>query len=76
MNKKRSEKILTCKEEIKAYIGGCSDYMFKKYISLGMPARYDDGRWTAHAENIDEFFKLYTRVSMKQQIDQIPEESP
>ena len=72
---KKSEKILNCKEEIKDYIGGCSDYMFKKYITLGMPARYEDGRWLAFADNIDKFFMAYTNVSMKKSLDQIPEET-
>lgn len=75
MKKKQSNKILTCKDEIMDYIG-CSKHLFDKYVKSGLPARYEDGRWTAHADNIDEFFKLYTRVSMKQHIDQITEESP
>ena len=66
----KSPKILTSKEEIKAYCGGISDYMLKKYVAAGLPARYEDCRWIAHADNIDDFFKKYTRVNMKN----IPEE--
>lgn len=62
---------MTSKEEIKTYIGNVSNYKFKKYIKLGMPARYDDGRWTAHIDNIDDFFKAYTKVSMKNAPDEI-----
>lgn len=64
-----SKKILGSKDEIKDYIGGVrgaiSDYMFKKYVGYGLPARFDDGRWIAHADNIDEFFRMYTKISMK-----------
>ena len=69
-----SQKILGSKEEIKTYVGNISDYTFKKYIESGLPARYEDGRWIAHAENIDEFFKIYTRVSMKNKLPQIMQE--
>jgi hypothetical protein len=71
--------LLTSKESIKSYITDisngdpCSDYLFKKYIEKGLPARFDDNRWLAYSENIDEFFKLYTRVSMKNVLNQIDE---
>ena len=58
-------KILTSKDEIKAYLGNLSDYLFKKYIERGMPARYEDRRWIAHADNLDEFMKAYTRIQLK-----------
>ena len=60
----RTSKILGCKQEIMDYIP-CSDHLFEKYVNAGMPARYDDGRWLAHADNIDEWFKMWTRVQMK-----------
>lgn len=60
----RSHKILGCKQEIMDYIP-CGELLFEKYINDGMPARYDDGRWLAHADNIDEWFKMRTRVQMK-----------
>jgi hypothetical protein len=68
---KPSDKFLSSKQEIKTYLRNCSDYMFGKYIKAGMPARWEDGRWSAHADNIDEWWKLYTRVSMKNIIDKI-----
>lgn len=58
-------KLLASKDEIKTYLGNISDYMFRKYIEAGMPARFEDSRWLAHAENIEEFFRSYTRVSMR-----------
>ncbi len=57
-------KILQTKEEIKTYLNNISDYQFKKYIEKGMPARFEDGRWIAHTDNLDEFFRAYTRISM------------
>ena len=72
----KSKKILTSKDEIKAYIGNVSDYLFKKYIKKGMPARFEDGRWVAHAENLDEFFRKYTKVYMKNLPNESPQEIP
>jgi hypothetical protein len=57
-----------------AYIGNASDYIFKKYIKMGMPARYEDNRWIAHTDNIDEFFRQYTKVSMRKMMETIPED--
>ena len=73
MTTKQNSKLLTSKDEIKEYLGNISNYLFKKYIEKGMPARFEDNRWLAHIENIDEFLKAYTRVSMRKNIDQIPE---
>jgi uncharacterized protein YaaR (DUF327 family) len=73
MTNKQNSKLLTSKDEIKEYLGNISNYLFKKYIEKGMPARFEDNRWLAHIENIDEFLKAYTRVSMRKKIDQIPE---
>jgi hypothetical protein len=71
MTIKKSDKILSSKEEIKSYIGGISNHLFYKYIKCGLPARYEDNRWTAHTENIDNFFRAYTMISMGKVIDQI-----
>ena len=68
-----SKKILTSKQEIMSYVGA-SDYLFKKYIQLGMPARFEDNRWVAHSDNIEDWFKQYTRVSMRKIMENIPEE--
>ena len=38
---------------------------FDKFIKMGMPARLIDGSWHAHADNIDQWFKQITAVSMK-----------
>lgn len=72
-NNTRSKKLLTCKQEIMDYLD-CSKDRFKKYIEAGMPALYEDGRWTAHTDNLDEFFKRYTFVTMKNKINIIPDD--
>ena len=73
--RRMSQYILASKEEIKIYLGGISNHLFYKYIKMGLPARFEDNRWCAHTENIDNFFKAYTKVSMSKMLDQIPENS-
>ena len=63
-------KILSCKEEIKEYLGNISDYMFRKYVKRGMPARCEGREWIAYSDNLDEWYKQYTRISMKNAIDE------
>jgi hypothetical protein len=67
-----NKKILTSKQEIMDYIG-CSWRTFKRYVEAGLPARYEEGRWMAHSDNIDEFFKKYTFVNMKKELANIPD---
>ena len=62
-------RILMCKQEILDYLG-ISDEMFKSFVRIGMPVRYVGGRCIAHPDNLDEFFKSFTRVSSKD----VPEE--
>jgi len=65
----KSTKILICKEEIKEYLG-ISDHIFRRYVALGMPARYEEGGgWVAYTENIDKWFQVYTKISMKKMLD-------
>lgn len=72
----KSTKILSSKEEIKEYIGNISDYEFEKYRKAGMPMRYEKGGgYIAHADNIDEFFRLYTRVSIRNNVQFSDEDS-
>ncbi len=75
MNEKNI-RLLTSKTAIQTYIANisgepCSEYMFRKYVERGLPARYDDNRWIAHADNIDEFFIFYTKVSMRNALGEI-----
>jgi len=73
----KSCKILSCKEEIKEYLGNISDHMFTKYVRLGMPARYDHGAgWFAHTENLEKWWQAYTAISMKKLIMNMEEGNP
>jgi len=58
------------------FMGVCSPQTFKKYITAGMPARFEGNRWVAHADNINDWFKKYTAVSMRKVMDQIIDEKP
>ena len=48
-----------------------SEYTFGKFIKLGLPARFEDGRWYAHVENIEGWVKHFTRHQEKQDYDEI-----
>lgn len=66
------KKVLTSRQEIMDY-AGISRYLYAKFIKMGMPVLYIDGRCLAHKENIDDFFKSITRVSAKNVPDEIIE---
>jgi len=53
--------LLDGKQEISDYLKGASDYKLKKWIADGMPVLVDNGRWTAHKRNLEDFFQAYTR---------------
>jgi len=42
---------------------GFSRPAFEKFLGMGLPARLIDGKWYAHVDNIDDFFRDLTRVS-------------
>jgi len=56
------KKVLTSRGEIMEY-ANLSKYLFAKFVKMGMPVLYIDGRCYAHKDNIDEFFKAITRVN-------------
>ena len=68
-----SDDWLTSKNAIKVYCDNASDYMFKKYVKAGMPARPEDGRWSASKKAIDEWWYLYNKINAAKIIDQIPD---
>jgi len=70
MNNPNMKKVLTSRQEIMDFIG-ISQYLFKKFIKLGMPVLYLNGRCLAHKDNIDDFFRSITRVSVKNVPDEI-----
>jgi hypothetical protein len=59
---KNDRKILTGKEEIKAYIGIKSSELFMKFIASGMPAKQIDKHWYAHGDNLDDYFRRLTKI--------------
>lgn len=71
---KPSEKFLTSKKEIQLFLKNASDHMFKRYIKAGMPARYEDGRWCASTTKIEQWWEVYTSISMMNVIDRIPDD--
>lgn len=66
----KTSKLLMSKQEIMNYLR-ISQMLYKKFIRLGMPVLYLDGRCYAHKDNIDEWFKQITRVSMKNAPDSL-----
>ena len=56
-------KVLMSKQEIMEHLK-ISDKLYKKFIRMGMPVLFVDGRCYAHKDNLDEFFKAITRVNM------------
>jgi hypothetical protein len=66
--------ILDGKEEVREFLKGPGDQKLKKYLESGMPVLIENGRWLAHKENIEEFFKTYTRQKVKVNPDKMPGE--
>lgn len=50
-----------------------SKYLFAKFVRMGMPVLYVDGRCYAHKDNIDEFFRCITKVNSSKVPDEILE---
>lgn len=62
--------LLDGKQEIADFLGGAGDKKLRKYIEAGMPVLIEEGgRWLAHKENIEEFFKHYTRKKASMPLD-------
>ncbi len=71
----RSHKVLTSKAEIKHFFGGISDEVFRRFVRQGMPAIFERGvGWSAHSENLEQWWKARTSICMAQALDQIPDE--
>ena len=63
---KQDSGLLDGKDQISAFLGGAGDKKLKKYIEAGMPVLIEDGRWMAHKDNIEDFFKHYTRKRVRE----------
>ena len=48
-----------------------SEPTFKKFITMGMPAVVISGRWYAHVDNLDDYFRRITKFRQ----DYIPGEA-
>lgn len=59
-----SKKILIGREDVMEF-AGLSKFLYPKFIKLGMPVLYIDGKVYAHADNIENFFKAITNVNAK-----------
>jgi hypothetical protein len=70
MTQPAKPKILSSRQEILDYTG-LSPYLYLKFVRLGMPVLYIDGRCYAHTDNLDEFFRLITKSSAKNLPDEI-----
>lgn len=62
--------LLTSRQEIMDHLKLTKTW-FSTFVRLGMPVTYINGRCFAHKENLDEYFKQITRVSMKNVPDEI-----
>ncbi len=65
-----AKKILTSRQEILEY-AGISKALYLKFIKMGFPVLYVDGRCYAHTDNIDEFFRTITRSSARNLPDDV-----
>jgi|GEM_PF-4083743 len=52
-------KVLSRKEDILRYLD-FSETLFTKWLERGMPVLFKDGRFYAHKDNLDEFFRRVT----------------
>jgi hypothetical protein len=62
--------IFTSRQEIIDYLK-ISRRTFVKFVRMGMPVVYIDGRCYAHRENIEAFFKRITNVNMQNAPEEI-----
>lgn len=62
LERQMGKKIFQGKDEImEAY--SWSEYKFKQWVKAGLPVLIMGGTCYAHRDNIDEFFRLKTRVN-------------
>jgi len=56
----RGKEFLMSKDEICAYLGGIGDALFARFLAMKMPVTCIEGRYYAHRENIDAWWKALT----------------
>ena len=59
----KSPSRLTSKAEIMEYIA-CGKRLLAEYTSMGLPVLSLNGKWIAHTDNIDQFFRAITRTRL------------
>ena len=67
----KTGKILITEKAIRAYIEASEGYdvsrpMFQEYLAMGLPVRVIRGKYHAHADNLDDFFR---RITLRQHIE-------
>lgn len=67
----KSSGLLDGKDKIQEYLG-VSEYMLNKFLAAGMPVLIDGNRWLAHVDNLEDFFRTYTRVDSRLKAIEIP----
>lgn len=60
MAENKTRKVLIGIGEITGYLN-IREPMFKKFIGMGLPVIVLENRYYAHADNLDDFFRLLTR---------------
>ena len=60
MSKDNGNRALFGKKAILEYLK-VGEPAFRTFIEMGMPAQVINGRWYAHKDNIDEFWRTLTR---------------
>jgi len=65
MSEKNGSKTLIGLKPILDYLD-MSEPTFRQFVKLGLPARVHNCRWYAHKDNIDEFFRIFTRHREKE----------
>ena len=63
--------LLDGKDKIQGFLG-VSEYMLNKFLAAGMPVLIDGNRWLAHVDNLEDFFRKYTRVDSRSKAVEIP----
>lgn len=65
MNEHASRKVIWTVEKIAAYLN-VSRATFYDLLNLGLPAVVVNGKWCAHADNLELFFQRMTAARMKE----------
>jgi len=65
-----SSKVLVSIDEIKHFLR-IGDILFEHFLKLKLPVVQINGRWFAHADNLEEWFKLLTSVQRRLDVPEL-----